>query len=59
MREHLSCPEPCFEGSPPKINPLVGRSVAVSGTMTPGGTLQARVMWRAKGRGSWGKDIRE
>jgi hypothetical protein len=36
--------------------PMVGRNVAVTGTLNTHGILEARSMWRAKGPESWGPD---
>jgi hypothetical protein len=41
------------------INPVVGRNVAVNGTLNANGVLEARTMWRAKAPGSWRADSRQ
>ncbi len=38
------------------VVPYLGENVAVSGKLAPDGVMQARIMWRVKGRQSWGTD---
>jgi len=51
---HIDLSNAVKEGT--TINPVVGKNVAVSGTVNTKGVLEARTMWRAKARGSWGTD---
>jgi hypothetical protein len=39
------------------IVPVIGRNVAVNGDFNSHGVLEAHIIWRAKGRQSWGVDI--
>ncbi len=41
------------------VVPVVGRNVAVNGTVDANGVLEARMMWRAKAPASWGADSRD
>jgi hypothetical protein len=38
------------------VVPYLGENVAVSGKLAGDGVMQARIMWRVKGRQSWGTD---
>jgi hypothetical protein len=38
------------------VVPYLGENVAVSGKLAPDGVMLARIMWRVKGRQSWGTD---
>jgi PQQ enzyme repeat len=38
------------------VEPVIGENVAVNGKVNADRVLEARIMWRAKGRQSWGPD---